>query len=423
MRVSHVGWNLAGLSLPLLVAALTVPHLVEVLGKEKFGLLALAWGLIGYAGVLDLGIGRAVTQLVSRLRASPAQDTIPDVLATASRITLIAGLAGGTAIALGSLSSLTQWIKVESTPSSEITSAILLLAIALPAQAMSSTYRGINEAFLNFKGVSLLRIALGIVNFGGPYVVSIYTGHLAWLVSTLVISRIFSLIVFRRLANNCVKKDGVETRAPSYSSDIARSLFSFGGWIAVSSVVSPLLMQADRFLIASTISAAAVAVYVVPYEVVVQSLILVGAMSSVIFPSLTRLMHEQPYDWKNYFYRNLKVVAGLMLVVCAVLAAILPTLLSAWMGEKLTPQSSTVGQILCIGVFFNSIGAMFYALLHAKGRADITAKLHLIEVPLFIIALLILMPQYGILGAAIAWVMRMLLDSLLLIFFSKSKNA
>jgi O-antigen/teichoic acid export membrane protein len=73
MRVSHVGWNLAGLSLPLLVAALTVPHLVEVLGKEKFGLLALAWGLIGYAGVLDLGIGRAVTQLVSRLRASPAR--------------------------------------------------------------------------------------------------------------------------------------------------------------------------------------------------------------------------------------------------------------------------------------------------------------------------------------------------------------
>jgi O-antigen/teichoic acid export membrane protein len=45
MRLSHIAWNLGGLILPLGVAALTVPPLIDRLGHERFGLLALAWGL------------------------------------------------------------------------------------------------------------------------------------------------------------------------------------------------------------------------------------------------------------------------------------------------------------------------------------------------------------------------------------------
>jgi O-antigen/teichoic acid export membrane protein len=54
---------------------------------------------------------------------------------------------------------------------------------------------------------------------------------------------------------------------------------------------------------------------------------------------------------------------------------------------------------------------MFYALLHARGRPDISARLHLIELPLFICALLLLVDQYGVLGAAWAWVGRMIVDA------------
>ena len=145
MRMSHVGWNLAGLSLPLLVAAVTVPQLIGRLGHERFGLLALAWSLIGYAGVLDLGIGRALTQMVSRLRGEGNLSAIPNALVTAGRITLIAGLAGGGLIVLAALCGADTWIHAATTPRKEITNAILLLAIALPVQAMSATYRGLNE--------------------------------------------------------------------------------------------------------------------------------------------------------------------------------------------------------------------------------------------------------------------------------------
>jgi O-antigen/teichoic acid export membrane protein len=419
MRVSHIVWNLTGLALPLMVAVLSVPSLIGKLGNERFGMLALAWGLIGYAGALDLGIGRALTHMVAGLRGDGDLSRIPDVLATARRITLIAGVAGGALIAFVALLGGGGWIAVKDIPSSEISLAMLLLAIALPAQSMSATYRGMNEAFLNFKGISLLRVGLGAVNFGGPYLVAHYTTNLPWLVATLVVSRVMALFIFRSLALSCLRGGQQSQIKAVYSKVVAKSLFSFGGWVTLSSVVSPALVQADRFVIAALLSAAAVTPYVLPYEVVVQSLILVGAISSVIFPTLSKMMREDANSWRPYFLRWLTWVAGLMLLTCTVLTLLLPSVLRLWLGSSLQKESIVVGQVLCLGVFCNAIGSMFYALLHAKGRSDLTAKAHLIELPLFAATLVFLVAQYGIIGAAWAWVGRMFLDAAILAWCSR----
>lgn len=414
MRLSHIGWNLGGLSLPLLVAAVTVPQLIERLGNERFGLLALSWGLIGYAGALDLGIGRALTQMVAKLRGEGDVSTVPRVLSTASRITLVSGAIGGGLIALFALLGDTTWVTAQDTPDNEIRLAILLMAVALPAQAMSATYRGLNEAYQNFRGISLLRIGLGAITFGGPYLISLLTQNLAALVATLVVSRIAALTIYRHLANSCLASAGVGGVGVGYSKAIARDLFSFGGWVTVSSVISPFLVQADRFVIAAVISAAAVTVYVLPYEVVVQSLILVGAISSVAFPALSAMMIKGSSIWRPYFYRWLARVALLMAVVCGFLAFTLPHILQIWIRDNLDPTSIVVGQILCIGIFSNALGTMFYALIHAKGRSDLTAKAHLVELPLFIAALLFFVPEHGVTAAAWVWVARTTLDLLIL---------
>lgn len=421
MRLSHIGWNLVGLSMPLLVAVATVPSLIERLGNERFGLLALAWGLVGYAGALDLGIGRAVTQLVSRMRGEGTLVRVPHILATAGRITLVSGVLGGALITALALIVGSAWIRVEHTSAQEVQLAMLLMALALPAQAMSATYRGLNEAYENFKGISVVRATLGIINFGGPYLVSLYTTNIAGLVGTIVASRLVALYVYRRLAVASV--GSAEAGQGRYSRPVARQLFSFGGWVTVSSVISPILVQADRFVIGALISASAVAVYVVPYEVVVQSLILVGAITSATFPALTRRVHDRPDTWRGYFNRWLGRVAVMMAVVCLLLAAVLRPALEIWLGGGLNQLSVSVGQILCIGVFANSLGAMFYALLHAHGRADMTAKLHLIELPLFLVTLVTCVTTFGVEGAAWAWTARMILDAFALFILSRGQHA
>jgi len=425
VRLKNIAWNLAGLGAPLLFAALTIPALIRIIGLERFGLLALAWGLIGYAGVFDLGVGRATTQLIAQLRGQRAYAQIPMVIRSAARLTLFAGLIGLLIFALAAVLGVQKLIRHSAGLENELTSLLFVLALAVPVQVMSATYRGVNEAFENFRGISIVRMALGALNFLGPYVVAQYTPSLPWLVATLLASRLLALTLFHNLARRCVRRNlGSQPNAPVDTPhvQIGKRLLAFGGWFTVSGVVSPVLVQADRYVIAGVISASAVGAYVIPYEVVVQSLIVVGAISSVAFPRLTVLIHERPAEWPTMFRRWLGIVAIVMLLVTAALALSLPVILPWWIGTSLPSESVPIGQILCLGVFANSVGQMYFALLHAKGRSNVTAKLHVLELPLFAAALYALISAFGLYGAAWAWVGRMIFDAFLLASLSRQTD-
>lgn len=409
MRASHISWNLIGLGLPLLIAAVTVPHLLSGLGSQRFGLLALAWGLIGYASALDLGIGRATTQRVSALRDGRDESAIPDVLATATRLTLITGGVGMLLIMLAAVLGVGRLVDAGDVSQAEIRWAILLLGLALPMQAVSATYRGVNEAYLSFKNISVLRILLGAANFGLPYLISLATTRVDMLIASLVVSRALALWFYRIFALQCLP-DGAP--AGVWSRPVARQLFQFGGWFTISSIVSPLLTQADRFLIAAILGAAAVTTYVIPYEVTVQTLILASAVTTVAFPAISGLLVSDPEGADRLFRVWMFRVVGAMTLGLAVLALILPELLTLWLGHPADPGSVLVGRILCIGVLANAVGSMYFALLHAQGRTRATAMLHMVEVPLYIAALVALTKLFGVGGAALAWSLRMFFDAL-----------
>ncbi|WP_059411141.1 flippase [Cupriavidus basilensis] len=408
MRASHISWNLLGLGLPLLIAAATVPHLLGALGSQRFGLLALAWGLIGYAGALDLGIGRATTQRVAALRDGHNEREIPDVLATATRLTLITGGIGMLLIVLAGLLGAGRLVHANEVPQQEIQWAIFMLGLALPMQAVSATYRGVNEAYLSFKNISVLRVLLGAANFGVPYLIALRSNRVDFLIASLVISRALALWFYRKFALRCLASLDVRGH---YSAAVARQLFHFGGWFTVSSILSPLLVQADRFFIAALIGASAVTIYVIPYEVTVQTLILSGAVTTVAFPMISRLLITDQDGAMRLFRRWLYRVVAAMVGGMTLLAIILPELLALWLGQPADANSVLVGRILCLGVVANSIGAMYFALLHAKGKTRMTAMLHLVEVPLYVCALVGLIKGFGIPGAAVAWSLRMIFDA------------
>lgn len=409
MRASHISWNLFGLGLPLLIAAATVPHLLAGLGSQRFGLLALAWGLIGYASALDLGIGRATTQRVAALRNGDNERSVADVLTTATRLTLVTGGIGMVLIMLAAMLDVGHLVHASDVPQVEIRSAILLLGLALPMQAVSATYRGVNEAYLSFRNISVLRILLGAANFGLPYLISLYSTRVDLLIASLVVSRALALWFYRVFALQCLPPTD---RHGVYSRAIAGQLFQFGGWFTISSVLSPLLTQADRFLIAAIIGAAAVTTYVIPYEVTVQTLILSSAVTTVAFPAISRLLVEDPEGAARLFRHWMARVVGSMLAGLLLLAVILPELLTLWLGRAADPASVAVGRILCIGVLANAVGSMYFAMLHAQSRTRATAVLHLIEVPLYIAALVGLTKAFGVSGAAVAWSLRMFFDAI-----------
>ena len=88
--------------------------------------------------------------------------------------------------------------------------------------------------------------------------------------------------------------------------------------------------------------------------------------------------------------------------------------LALWLGDAYAAGGAAAASWLAVGVAVNCLAYLPYTLLQARGRADLTGKAHLAELPLYLAALAALVPTYGIEGAALAWAGRCVFDAVLL---------
>ena len=90
----NVAWNLLGQGAPLIVALVTIPILIRAIGTDRFGVLNLAWMVIGYFSLFDLGVGRAMTHVIAKYIGADREDEIPGVFWTGLALMVLLGIVG-----------------------------------------------------------------------------------------------------------------------------------------------------------------------------------------------------------------------------------------------------------------------------------------------------------------------------------------
>src|SRR6185369_13342225 len=189
----------------------------------------------------------------------------------------------------------------------------------------------------------------------------------------------------------------------------ARPVLHFGGWITVSNLVSPLMANMDRFLIGSLLSIGAVTYYSAPFDMVTKLFLLVGALGSVLFPAFTMSHINDRARMVLLLRRGLKYVFLAVFPLIFVIVAFAPEGLRLWLGGNFGEESGAVLRWLALGVLVNSLSLIIALLIQAAGRPDITAKFHLIELPIYLGLVWWLIRTHGIDGAALAWSARITL--------------
>jgi O-antigen/teichoic acid export membrane protein len=425
MKITQLLWTFFGLLVPLLFAALFIPRLLEQIGDERFGILAIAWGLLGFSGLLDLGIGRATTKLTADAIGRRDFDSIPSILQTAIRLSFVMSTYGAVLLCAVLAIGAAAFLKTETVSRFELVSAAFVLSLALPFQAMSSTYKGINEAFLNLKAVSVIRMGLGASTFALPFAIAFVSKRVDLLVSSILLSRILAFVLYRMFSLRCVDKSS--PKKPEYSKDIQANLLKFGGWFTVSCILNPIVLNMDRLLLGSMISTAAVAVYAIPYEFCTQSLIAVGTVTTIAFPHLSKAVAiNDALAWKK-FHLILILSLLMMIVIAFALYCTGSSILSIWLGSDVSPDSIRVMQILALGLVPYTLGTVSISFLHACSRTDVCAKIHLAELVIFVPLTVFLIQHESTIGAAKAWVSRVAIDAAFLyiashIVFSKLRH-
>jgi O-antigen/teichoic acid export membrane protein len=413
--IRSVAWNLIGDGSPILAAVFAIPVLIRDLGNERFGVLALAWTIVGYFGLFDVGLGRALTKLIAEKRVVGQSADIPGLIHAALLLLLSFGAVAGLLLA-----GLCPWLvghilKIPAPLHRETLQACYLLAFSLPAGLCLSGLRGVLAAYLRFDLINSLRIPFTLFLFLGPLMVLPFSRSLAYIVALLVGARLISCALHLLFCFRLVPELYGPLRVRTTS---IMPLLRFGGWITVSNIVNPLLVYADRFVIGALLSMEAVTWYVTPYEMVTKLVLIPGAIVVVLFPAFAESWPVAPARALLLFDRAAKYILIAMFPVILLVVTIAPQVLALWLGANFAAHGARVLQWLALGVFINSVAQLPFALIQAADRPDLTAKLHLIEVPVYLALLRWLIVIDGVEGAAIAWTLRMVADAAALFVIS-----
>lgn len=411
----NTGWNLAGIVIPLVLGLATIPVFLEVMGKERFALLTIIWVLVGYFGLFDLGISRALTRAIAaRLEGGRTSDEIRLLIFNGVVLLLGLGLFFGLLIALAAPLLAGEFFKASQALTDEIRLSLYAVALAVPLTVMTSGLRGVMEAYQRFQAINLVRIFLGLATYAAPLALFPYSSRLEHVLLILLAAR---LVALAYLALRVAREAGGMGRW-QFDGAALKELAGFGGWITVSNIIGPFMTYMDRFLLSGIIPARLLVFYTLPYEVLMRLGFLSQAFVIALFPPLTRAIATGSAEAGRLYLTASQIVLALVMPACAGIILLHRPLLALWVGPEFATESSLVVTLLTTGILLNALANVSMAVVHGGKRPDLAAKLHLVELPLYLGGLYALAITYGINGAAAAWAVRVAVDFIALSVFA-----
>src|SRR3984957_4484367 len=404
--------NLLGWVVPLSVAFVAIPYVVRGLGPERFGVLSLASALLGYFGIFDLGLGRATTKVVAECLARDDFARLPKVVWTSLWSQAVLGLGGTLATLLLIPILVNHLLKISPHLLAETRTSLFVLSASLGVVLAGNALRGVLEAAQRFDVVNYVKVPANTSMFLLPAVGVFFHLSLPGIVGLLVAARIAATVAYLAVCLRffpALRGHYLPERAT------LRPLLVYGGWVTVSNLITPLLSYVDRFLIGSLVSMSAVGFYSAPYEAINRAWVVPATLAATLFPAFASLEAAGAQcELEDLCVRSLNALLLISTPSLLLLAVFAKQILRWWLGAEFAAQSAVVLQLLALAMLINSAALIPFSLLQGVGRPDLTGIFSLVEVIFQATLCWVLVKDFGIVGAALAALLRAVLDATLM---------
>ena len=393
--------------LPTFLSIATLPMFVSAIGAGRYGVLAIAWIVLGYFGAADFGIGRAITQRISVMREASGAARANAVW---SALVSMAGFGviGGVLVYLSADWYFSGLFQSSEGLKGEIRSSLWLVAACNPVMAVSGVLSGALVGAERFKLVSICSLLSNSALLLFPLATALFVNTS---LSALILASLAARLLGGILLAGGVWLAFLKGQPLAFSRAEMRRLANFGAWIMVTALIGPLMVFADRLMIGAVQNAAAVAAYAIPFQIASRTLIFPLSVTQALFP---RFAYDGADDSRARA-RDFAIFGGqLFAPLIIALICLASPLLQLWLGGAFDPRSVMVAQIVLAGFWFNAIAQVPYGFIQARGNPRFTAMLHVAELPFYLLLLYILGLQYGLSGIAAAFALRCAADCILL---------
>jgi O-antigen/teichoic acid export membrane protein len=394
-----------------------VPLMLRSFGTELYGVLAATWMVLGYFAWLDFGMSAASARFVAKELALGRLDDAATWAWTAIITQTFLGLVG--ALVLSALTPLAvNHLHVEPHNRPLVTIALHLFAFSIPLTLASRSLFGVLQAGQRFGWINSCNIVSTIATYVvytcgillkanfrfiiyGLFLVKFIDLAAAYLGATRVLSGLRSFIPVKLLKRQ-------------YSSHV-RAMAAYGSWVTVASMIGPMLLTFDQWMISIIVGVGLLPFYIVPYNLLMRLTLFPGSLSPTLFPAFTAMHAKNEWERiESYFIRAHRYLFMLLIPVLFLIFTWGSELLRLWIGQEFSIRATVPLQILTVGFGIALLAPFSGTLLEGIGRPDVLTKIYMIEVPLNIASVYFLTKHFGLTGAAWSFTIRAFFETVLI---------
>lgn len=404
--VNNAIWSAAGFILPLILFLATTPYYEDKLGASQFGILFLVLAIIGYFSIFDLGFSSATLKYLSECIGKRDNEQMKKIISGSFTIYLALGILGSLVIFLSVDFIVDKLFKIEKEYIEVSKFAFYVASFAFTFRMLSTVFDALIRAFQRYDLTTKIGIVFSTANLMGG-VLLLYLGFglraiIIWYFLLICLQFPIFIVISRRLFPEFRIHLGIEK-------DILKILFNFSWPAFISAVSGMLLFQLDKALIGAMLSMAAVTFYTIPAELSIRIHSFMASFSQVIFPLSSELNAKGDTSRLKYLYfKSSKIIIVIATSVIVPLLVFSDKIISFWMGIDFANKTGFVFPVLLISYYVVIFTIVPYFFLNGFGKPKVNAIYSFLSFILNISACLVLIPKYGINGAAIATFIGML---------------
>lgn len=393
-------WNIFGNIGPLFIALFCVPYLYRHGTAEYVGYLTIIWAAIGYTGLFDFGLSRALLYYAALSKSDRSISLYGSILKSSLFSILVS-----VAIAAVVLPFRDQILQSFKFGDADQARALTVIVLSLPIYLISNMVRASLEGLEQFRDANIFKFISYSSLFLCPSLLLLMGDATLFHVCIFYAAvRLFAAIyaVLKLLPH--LREDQAD--AASKIPVSMRRIIAFGGWATVSSSISPLMVYGDRFVLAYFTGASSIAIYAILQEFIGKTILFSSSYVASIQPRMSYLSEAESDALYRRETRNVIQFSMVIYLGCLLVA---PFFVAVWLGVRVG-EVALLSAVMSIGFLFNSIAQAPYAYLLARGQPRRVAYAHVVEAVLYFPLLIVATMHYGVVGAALAGMARMIFD-------------
>lgn len=401
LLIKNSGSNLLTMFIKLAFTFLMTPAIVKALGNYDYGLWEIVFSLVGYMGLLDIGMRPTVVRYVAKFHALSDRSSLDKLFTTSFSFSAFIGFVACMILMLWAFIN-PELLAEEKTDSSRYVLFLSIIAfqvlIQFPGYVAECFHAGYQRYHL-FNSITIVNTIIGntIIYYmltHGYGLLTLAIGNAIGLITKYIIY--FALLFFERFG-------GFRLRFRDLSREMLELLLTFGGKSLAAAIASTVSGSISTLAIGFFLGPAAIPFYSIPSKLVVILSSISTAITSAFMPAFSQLNAlKQKNILQSTYITSTKYICGIIFPLIIGISMLGKPFLARWMGTEYAEQGAVILYLLAISHIVSLMNPLFNQLLTGINRIEFLIKFRVISAILLVITTLILINQIGLAGVALA---------------------